>query len=179
MTIVLDLGRLAQNDVSTNLIDHPDGAFAQQEFSIQPAKHGQSNNFPRDQTFPGAVGFSPIQAKTFQEIQKNCREIQKTFPGQLASQPVGVGKRENRVWNRGQVGGKQALKVGGKGALRNTQLRRFSIVLSYPPPPPPRHSFSRHVSHQLKLTLNDKGDSVAVVGGGGGGQQQRQQKTYI
>ena len=177
MTIVLDLGRLAQNDVSTNLIDHPDGAFAQQEFSIQPAKHGQSNNFPRDQTFPGAVGFSPIQAKTFQEIQKNCREIQKTFPGQLASQPVGVGKRENRVWNRGQVGGKQALKVGGKGALRNTQLRRFSIVLSYPPPP--RYTFSRHVSHQLKLTLNDKGDSVAVVGGGGGGQQQRQQKTYI
>ena len=66
-----------------------------------------SPNFPRDQTFPGAVGFSPIQAKTFQEIQKNCREIQKTFPGQLASQPVGVGKRENRVWNRGQVGGRE------------------------------------------------------------------------
>ena len=58
------------------------------------------------------------------------------------------------------MGGKQALKVGGKGALRNTQLRRFSIVLSYPPPP--RYTFSRHVSHQLKLTLNKKGDNVAV-----------------
>ena len=78
--------------------------------------------------------------------------------------------------------------------MRNIQLRRFSIVkhLCSPPPPPPtphspppRYSFSRHVSHQLKLTLNDMGDNVAVVGGGGGGQQQRQQqqqqqrKTYI
>ena len=54
---------------STGILHPASQAWTEQQFST-------GSDFSR------GSWLLPIQAKTFQEIQKNCREIQKTFPGQ-------------------------------------------------------------------------------------------------